>query len=369
MYCICEAELCCKLDNEEVNCVQEAVERMKNRVLSANKCLEDLEHALQRAAECVVDCNKLRMLDESGAKPAGDNSSRFNVSTSSPSQINAMNDTNSMVQMSIQAFENWEKMRSEQRITLTADTEQALSQLRRAFLGDDLNALFKCEASEEPFVFGQAIHIKALQTIFCDAGRAIDAERNWQNSYPFLHLPTTDILSAARRLVFLHQKKVSIFQRGFVLCNQLLEKFECANKCCVPDGVSYQNKDKVVQCLEKAKEDYDLAVGELGEAVAREKNKVKAKREGLDPSKLMEDVILRRQEMKTAADHLWEATRELVAFEPDFPEVILHIQGNLPRELLKVWFPGFRGHCFDELVLLDTVSRHRIYRARLGSEW
>ena len=210
---------CCKLDNEEPNCVQDAVEAMERCVTSAKQNLEDLEEVLRGAADSAIEHNKFRsdgvgmgVCDEQ-VRPALDSS------------------TAAKIKASIKAFADWENIFCDTRLrAVESATDDAVTQLRLVFQ----NSLFECAFRVDFLVFGN-VHISdKLDIDFEAVGRALDTERNLQSIDPFSQLPTTLILSAGRLLSLQYQKIVSALERGLKLSQSISLKFENFNNCLGP---------------------------------------------------------------------------------------------------------------------------------------
>jgi hypothetical protein len=63
------------------------------------------------------------------------------------------------------------------------------------------------------------------------------------------------------------------------------------------------------------------------------------------------------------------ALSSLARFEPDFPEVMVHVEKALPRELLGVWRPDCAlEEMFAEPKKLAGQGRHAVWRCSDGQQ-
>ena len=214
---------------------------------------------------------------------------------------------------------------------------------------------------------------ESLKKDFLCAGLTIEQEREHQLNNALSIFPCTSLMRVGRDVLEKWKADSSSLER-LVQVHTMLEKdLQSIEERLDGSGRQSKAKDEVVQKLRDSREEYDTAKQAL-EALSpliKAKNQKMAKMmwQGFgfqgEPTldKLRFDA---RRTLKELNKQTFQLTGEI---QHHFPEVILFVGHGLPPDLGLLWRPSQSLDSFDEKELVQSESRHKVWKVRMDNEW
>ena len=123
---------------------------------------------------------------------------------------------------------------------------------------------------------------------------------------------------------------------------------------------------KATKQSKKARRQHDRAKQDLEEL---EEETQGTESEAEQVKQLEAKVAASEAEVREQRSQMKLALSSLARFEPDFPEVMVHLESALPRELLQVWRPDCAlEDMFVTREKLAAQGRHTVWRCSDGQQ-
>ena len=314
---------------------------------------KELELALEQAIACMERYNIAH--SSTGGSPT-----RGMIGSSCeklPSEILKCTGIDEKIAISLKAYHEWT---AAYLTSLHAvKTDNAMKNLRHVLA--DENAVSKILGLSNS---GEDVQIKDALTA---AGFAIAAECKQQEEDALSLFPCTALVRAGRMLLELCHAESAAKRQVSHLCQSLEAAIERSKQCEHSQGKLAKEKNRIVEQLKNAREKHNVAAGMEQMAVLLQVNDalISAMRLTVAP-----DLEESRQKVREAAAMLTATTVQLTGeMQQFFPEVILFIGKGLPPELGALWRPAQVLDSFDHKELLQTHSRHPVWKVREGNRW
>ena len=217
-----------------------------------------------------------------------------------------------------------------------------------------------------------AIARSELQACFEAAGSAVAEERKHQLRDAMGFFPCAALLGAGRELMVAWQAQSAAVQR-VVNVERMLQMELTENEECVDDsGRRSREKDAALESLRKARELHaqkSTALESLAPVLNMGNETVirnVASALGLDGVPTLQGL---RHDARVASDNAAAAVFNLTgSIQLCFPEVTLFLGPGLPPDLGMLWRPALSLETFDGKELVETESRHKVWRVWQGGD-
>ncbi|KAJ1471678.1 hypothetical protein T484DRAFT_1843280 [Baffinella frigidus] len=192
-------------------------------------------------------------------------------------------------------------------------------------------------------------------------------------------MPSHFLMSAGRQLLEERKSEREAMTRVREVVSEIAREFEMVQQSLDNTerdlGTWRKSKKEAVEEFTKASKqakktqrNLTRAKLELEEAVEEEEQS--GSPAGLEQVKqLSASVAASEAEVRSQRARMKRALSSLARFEPDFPEVMVHLESALPRELLQVWRPDCAlEDMFVAREKLRVGGRHAVWRCSDGEQ-
>jgi len=211
----------------------------------------------------------------------------------------------------------------------------------------------------------------AVKKAMLRCGAALQAEFEAQEKDFLAEMPCHLLISAGRKLVELRTSEREAMERLHAVVSEIARELELIQQSVDNAGVLWKRKDAAVEEFGKASKRVkkthgmrDLVLAQIRIQEADDDDDADG---GDTITELGVQLAAREGELHLARAQKRLAFGELAAVEPDFPEVMVHLEKALPRELLGVWRPDCAlEEMFVKREKLAGTGRHDVWRCSDG---
>ncbi|KAJ1471020.1 hypothetical protein T484DRAFT_1845588, partial [Baffinella frigidus] len=188
-------------------------------------------------------------------------------------------------------------------------------------------------------------------------------------------MPSHLLMSAGRQLLEERKSEREAMTRVREVVSEIVRELEMVQQSLDNTGTLRKSKEEAVEEFTKASKqakktqrNLTRAKLELEEAVEEEEQS--GSPAGLEQvEQLSAAAAASEAEVRSQRARMKRALSSLARFEPDFPEVMVHLESALPRELLQVWRPDCAlEDMFVAREKLRVGGRHAVWRCSDGEE-
>jgi len=211
-----------------------------------------------------------------------------------------------------------------------------------------------------------------LKTALISAGSAIAQESQHQFTDALTVFPCTALLQAGRQRLLQQRAECAALKRIVKVYRMLEEDLQVNDDCKVGVGERCKKKDEAVNKLHDARVVNKKAKQALQMLTAAMDNVDQKQIEDmLRVMNLSSDTKLEdsQQHLRATLNELTNCTLQLTGeIQRHFPEVILFIGLGLPPELGSLWRPSQSLDSFHKKELVESESRHKVWKVWLDQE-
>jgi hypothetical protein len=182
----------------------------------------------------------------------------------------------------------------------------------------------------------------AVKAAMLRCGEALQAEFKAQKKDFLANMPCHLLISAGRTLVVQRTGEREGMERLHAVVSEIARELDMLQQSVDDTGVGWKRKGaaieefgRVSKKVKKTQGMRDLVRAQMQIQEADDDDDAG----GDTIAELGVKLAAREAELREARDQKRLALSELAAVEPDFPEVMVHLEKALPRELLGVWRP------------------------------
>ncbi|KAJ1480600.1 hypothetical protein T484DRAFT_1810165 [Baffinella frigidus] len=318
---------------------------------------EGLARALEAATECVV-----RYADTHGGDKA--------MGRSEGELPDAAEDTN-LARVALAAYSSWAG-----RVGTDAaeqQTDKVLEEMEQAAT-HSFGSIFKSRARRSMFQ-GSArrdqAHTGAVKAAMLRYGEALDAEFEAQAQDFLEDMPCHLLISAGRQCMARRTRERAAKAHVRAVVWDIAKELEMVQESL--DGAWRKRRDAAVEefvaaskSLKKALRNLNRAKQDIEEFIEDAEGTESEAPPG-QLGQLEAHVAAGDAEVRAQRSRVKLALSELAAVEPEFPEVMVHLEKALPRELLSVWRPDCAlEDMFAAREKITEEGRHAVWRCSDG---
>ena len=328
----------------------DAVQRAKQEVKEWGDASREREDAAKRALEAATEC-------------VAQNAAKYREKAMGRSESalpDAVPGGNQLAVLALEEYDRWAGRVGTDAAAL--ETDQALEAVQDA-----------AAASFRPMVMGgqgRGIAAAAVKAAMLRCGTALQAEFEAQAKDFLADMPCHLLISAGRSLVVQRTREREGTARLTAVVAEIARELDMLQQSVDATGVGWKRKGAAVEAFgavsKKVKKTHgmrDLVIAQIRIKEADDDDDAG----GGSITELGVQLAAREGELREACAQKRVALSELAAVEPDFPEVMVHLEKALPRELLGVWRPDTSlEDAFVTREKLAGSGRHDVWRCGDG---
>jgi hypothetical protein len=300
----------------------DAVHQAKQAVTDWGGVAEEREDAAKLALEAATECVTQDVADY-GAKAMGRREAAL---------PDAVPGGNELAGLALDAYDQWAGRVGTD--VAARDTDEALQAMQEA-----------AAESFGPMLAGgqgRGNAAAAVKAAMLRCGAALQAEVKAQKKDFLADMPCHLMISAGRTLVVQRTGEREAMNRLHAVVSEIAREMDMLQQSVDETGVGWKRKGAAVEefgrVSKKVKKTHgmrDLVLAQMKIQEADDDDDAG----GDSISEMGVQLAAREVELREARAQKRRALSELAAVEPDFPEVMVHLEKALPRELLGVWRP------------------------------
>jgi len=326
----------------------DAVQRAKQAAKEWEDAAKEKEDASQKALDAATACVARYAAAHGGERAMGRSEAAL------PDAVPGGND---LVGLALEAYAKWTGRLGAD--AAVRDTDQALQAMQKAgSFGSMLTV------GQEGVSAAAAVRAAMLR-----CGVVLQAEFEAQAKDFLADMPCHLLISALRQLMEQRTREREAMERLHAVVSDISKELDMIQQSVDDTGVWWKRKDAAVEAFGRASKKAMKMLGMRDLVLAQ--MKIQQADDDDDDGHMIAalgvQLAAREAELREARAQKRLALSELAAVEPDFPEVMVHLEKAFPRELLGVWRPDSAlEDMFATREKLAGSGRHDVWRCSDG---